>query len=246
MVYYEVGFKLQHDCPLLTFSRKYPGMTLALWCNFDKDVLEITYDDLEGNQELMRDLESLYPALGGPPIHQVITGSSAQLITDKCDCLTLKWSTSRAVEHNNCLMMDPTIWAKGWEWYRIIAFSERDVRGLFNDLDKFCDVEVTSKQIVREGSIRDTFVISTSNLLGKLTRKQKEALMLALDNGYYGVPKKATTKEIAEKMGLPRTTFDERLRKAESKVLQSIGPHIQLSGRARKKDQLLAAQITAE
>ena len=54
-------------------------------------------------------------------------------------------------------------------------------------------------------------------------------LVFALENGYYQVPKKVTTEEIASKLKLPRTTYEEHLRKAEGKVLRSMAPYISLS-----------------
>jgi hypothetical protein len=45
------------------------------------------------------------------------------------------------------------------------------------------------------------------------------------------VPKATRTGEVAAKMGLPRTTFEEHLRKAESKVLRSVAPYLQFSPR---------------
>lgn len=97
-----------------------------------------------------------------------------------------------------------------------IAFSQRDIKALFKELEAFCKVEVVSRQTVEIGSIRDAFVISTADLFGGITKRQVQALEQALESGYYGVPKKNTAKEIANRAGLPRTTFEEHLRKAES------------------------------
>jgi predicted DNA-binding protein (UPF0251 family) len=37
-----------------------------------------------------------------------------------------------------------------------------------------------------------------------------------------------TAEEIATKNGVPRTTFEEHLRKAESKVLRAIAPYVRM------------------
>jgi hypothetical protein len=37
-------------------------------------------------------------------------------------------------------------------------------------MDKRCNVEIVSKRAVDRGSVKDTFVISTSNLTGGLTK----------------------------------------------------------------------------
>jgi predicted DNA binding protein len=81
--------------------------------------------------------------------------------------------------------------------------------------------------------MRDSLVISTTSLLGGLTEKQASALITALNEGYYRIPKKITTDEIAQRLGIPRTTFEEHLRKAESKVLVALTPYLQLGAERR-------------
>jgi len=123
---------------------------------------------------------------------------------------------------------DPDVYRGGWEYYRLIAFSEKDVRNLFNGLEKFCKVEVISRRTVQAGAVKEHFLISTRTLFGDLTGKQSQALLFALENGYYRVPKKVTTEEMAQKLKLPRTTYEEHLRKAESKVLRAVTPYVQM------------------
>lgn len=233
LAHYEVGFKLRHDCPVNNLSKRYPSAIMAWWCNFGKDVLEVSYGTLENPRVFEEDLERMIWAMGVTPVRKIESESRMQLVVK---CNREVYGISRAFERNNCLEIQPAIFTGGWEWYRLIAFSERDLKAFFIDVDRKCEVEITSKNTVEQGSMRETFVISTSALLGGLTGNQTEALLLALNSGYYAVPKKATTVGVASKLGLPRTTFEERLRKAESKVLQSVAPYVQLSLRRRKKD----------
>jgi predicted DNA binding protein len=97
---------------------------------------------------------------------------------------------------------------------------------MFRELGDMSLVEILERKIVPEKSIRDTFIMSLSSAFSKLTEKQVDALMAALDNGYYEVPKKMTAEEIARKYGVPRTTYEEHVRKAESKILRAISPYI--------------------
>jgi predicted DNA binding protein len=205
---------------------------MAWWCNFGKDVLEVSYGGLENPREFEDDLARMMKALGVREVRRTEDDSRMQLVVK---CSKPVYGISKAFEKNNCLELSPGIYTDGWEWYRLIAFSERDLKAFFIDLDRSCEVEITAKKTVEQDSVRDTFVITASNLLGSLTGNQTEALLLALNSGYYSVPKKATTEDVALKLGLPRTTFEERLRKAESKVLQSVAPYVQLSlGKKRK------------
>jgi len=234
MTHFEVGFKLQHQCPFNGLSKRYPGVVLAWWTNFDQDVLEATGGDSEEATEYRRSLRKAIHEMGGHISRCAVADKECQLVV-RWDGSKWEYSTSRVFVKNNCLVLQPTIHTDGWEWYRVIAFSEKDMRAMFRELDKSGRVEVISKKIVDEGTVRDTFVITTSNLLGGLTGNQAEALGLALDSGYYRVPKQATTEAVAARVGLPRTTFEERLRVAESKVLQSVAPYMQFSPRGKKK-----------
>ncbi|HYB75572.1 MAG TPA: helix-turn-helix domain-containing protein [Nitrososphaerales archaeon] len=228
MTHYELGFKLQHDCPYNDLSKKYPSMIMSQWCNHEKDILEISYKNLDNFQDIQGDLVSLNKTLGVRPIRRAFTNSNVQVMTQHCACTKIKTSTAPVFERHNCLELEPTILRGGWEWYRVIAFSKKDIKALFDDLDKFCKVEMVSRRTVEDGSMRDTFIISTVSLFGELTEKQAQALVLALNSGYYRVPKKATTEEIAGRLSLPRTTYEEHLRKAESKVLMAVAPYLQL------------------
>jgi len=96
-------------------------------------------------------------------------------------------------------------------------------------LDKHCRVEVTSRRTIPNESIRDTLLVSTATLFGGLTAKQRRALMAALDQGYYYMPRRATAGKIAERLGVPRTSYVDHLRKAENKVFQAVGSYLRLN-----------------
>src|SRR2546422_10071262 len=85
-----------------------------------------------------------------------------------------------------------------------------------------------SKRTISNKSVRETSPVSTATLLGKLTSRQLQALVMALDNGYYNIPRTATAGEIAQRLRVPRTSFVYQLRKGENKVLQAIGPYLRL------------------
>jgi hypothetical protein len=71
-------------------------------------------------------------------------------------------------------------------------------------------------------------VISLSSAFSELTQKQVDALLAALDYGYYQVPKRVTAEEVARKRRVPRTTHEEHVRKAESKILRAMAPYLRM------------------
>jgi len=60
------------------------------------------------------------------------------------------------------------------------------------------------------------------SLISHLTEKQQRALIMAYTLGYYDVPKKIGLVQLAERLGLARSTLDAHLRKAEHRLLYHI------------------------
>jgi hypothetical protein len=58
--------------------------------------------------------------------------------------------------------------------------------------------------------------------LNQLTEKQQEVLIKAFKLGYYGIPRKITSEELAKKLGIADSTVVEHLRKAELRLLTQI------------------------
>lgn len=189
MTTYEIGFKLQHDCPFNEFSKQYPSTVVSHWCNNENDVLEISCADPLHFEDLLKGVDELTQKVGVKVLRRVRTKPNELLVTQHCGCNHYR-STSPVIERNHCLELQPTTYRGGWEWYRIIAFSDLDLKNLFKELDEFCIVEVLSRSTNQDSSVRETFLISVANLLGGLTDKQMQALILAMENGYYRVPKK--------------------------------------------------------
>ena len=55
-----------------------------------------------------------------------------------------------------------------------------------------------------------------------LTAKQKKALDLAVENGYYGYPRKIKLEKLAQMMNVSLSTYQFHLAKAEEKVLPKL------------------------
>ena len=55
----------------------------------------------------------------------------------------------------------------------------------------------------------------------QLSERQREALSLALELGYYDIPREASHEDVADELGCAPSTAAEHLRKAESTVLRT-------------------------
>lgn len=76
-------------------------------------------------------------------------------------------------------------------------------------------VEVTIEQIGQYDPSRDS-------LLASLTERQREVLAVAIDEGYYDIPRRATHDDLAAELDCSAGTVGEHLRKIESRVLSSL------------------------
>ena len=140
--------------------------------------------------------------------------------------------------------MQPEVYYGGWEEYRVIGFREKDYRLMFEELNRLGSVQILRKKVIPDRSIRDFFVISVSSVFSQLTERQVDSLLAAVEYGYYQIPKKVTAEEIAMKHNVSRTTFEEHLRKAESKTFLAMAPYIRMCA-ARPKPIGAAPQINA-
>jgi predicted DNA binding protein len=229
MAYYELGFKLQHDrCPYNEFSSVHPAAVVSHWCNWSRDVVEIAHRDVQTDR-MQEAIRGLTRALGAKVLRRSFARSNLQVVLQHCSCDVIPPPTLATIESSNCLELQPRVYTGGWEWYRVIAFSERDIRSLFRVLDKSrARVEVTSRGKVSEESVHENLLISTTSLFGELTEKQTKALITAMYSGYYRMPRVVNAGEIAKLVGMPRTSFVDHLRKAENKVLLALEPYLRM------------------
>jgi predicted DNA binding protein len=225
---FEVTLKVRHDCPYTRFTVKHPEVRLIEWCNNVIHVMEVDVPDIETFTRIEPDLNGLLLWKGGRILKKSFLTGNLQLIVKSCRCSKIRVNISEIVERNSCLTIPPETYYGGWEEYRVVGFRENDYRKMFKELDQIGQVKIIQKRVAPEKSIRDTFVVSLNSVFSQLTERQVNSLIAALEAGYYQIPKKVTTTEIAGRSKVPRTTYEEHLRKAESKVLEAIAPYVRL------------------
>ena len=181
------------------------------------------------------DAEKLEPALG-----TLLKSLGARLIKFNryssrnmeavigCKCATEN-STVAIIEWAECIPVMPVTYRGGFEYCRLLAFTKDALSGALNALSRVSKVELESKSVVPRESARGAITVPVDQFLGTLTKKQLEAFIVALQMGYYGMPKGATMDQIAAKQGMRRSTYEEHLRKAELKILQAVRPYARLA-----------------
>ncbi|MDP1694556.1 MAG: helix-turn-helix domain-containing protein [Candidatus Woesearchaeota archaeon] len=72
---------------------------------------------------------------------------------------------------------------------------------------------------IKQQKINELMITSVAP---KLTVKQKRALELAIENGYYDYPRGIDVIQLAKRMGLAYSTYQFHLRKAEKKIIPFV------------------------
>jgi len=105
---------------------------------------------------------------------------------------------------------------KGFHIWDLASFD----RKILEKVLKFTEQKLGAKiMFFREEKISN---ISFTRLLPELTKNQKKALEIAINNGYYDYPKKIKMEKLAKQMNISYSTFQAHLKKAEGKLLPEV------------------------
>jgi predicted DNA binding protein len=237
-IMFELFFRFQpgpgHGDQYNSLTEKFPTARFSLWCNGGTDVLEIEASGFSSYEELQKEITATTRAhLDGKIISKTYMQDKFQLVARTCCCSSDHKGTpiSPIINRAGFMRIPPLVLAGGWEYHRLVGYDDNDLKGLLRGLDRIGTAEVLHKKSVSEGMTDDTFLLSLSSLFGQLTEKQMKALLTAVENGYYEIPKRITADDLARKQGQPRSTLEEHIRKAESKIVLAMAPYMMMYAR---------------
>lgn len=218
----EVTFRIQRDRSLSRVSASFPRSRLIVWCNFRTDVVEVQSPDRAERESVKKALLRRLTLAEGS--EQLAAGSTLVL---RCAARPAS-SVTRAVEDQGGICLPPTVIEGGWDTFRIVLPQDRRLPRLVARLAEMGTVKIVRKTWMRGAHVEHQFMLPAGELLGALTARQSEAILLALHAGYYQVPRGRTMQEVAARLGRPRTTLEEHVRKGEAKVLSALSPYLAL------------------
>ncbi len=102
---------------------------------------------------------------------------------------------------------------QGYQIYHVASWDKKELSKFIRFLEKSRDGKILKIQQEKIGSI------SIMKIHPELTEKQNSAMVLAIKNGYYNVPRKTSVQKLAKITGLSFATFQVHLRKAEQKLI---------------------------
>lgn len=109
--------------------------------------------------------------------------------------------------------------AKGG-WYFRVRFPDHDLLGRFYN---FCTERDVSVHVDRVYTLTEA---SRAGRIFELTAEQREAIVLAVQRGYFEVPRGTDLSAIADELGISQQAASKRVRRGADKVLRSalLGP----------------------
>jgi len=107
---------------------------------------------------------------------------------------------------------------KGYEFWEMGSWERKQLEIFLNSLkkEKGLDVELLSFRNTKLNNIY--FPAIAPNL----TEKQKRAFELAVEEGYYDIPKRTELKKLSKMMKISLATYQEHLKRAEAKVVPKL------------------------
>ncbi len=222
MTLFEVAFKVTHDCPFCDISKKYPRLKMFDWCNREHDVIELIVDKADEYSAVLDEVSKI-----DGMVEKSSDLRNAHFFVKKCFCKD-EDSVTRIIDEFDLLQISPIIYRDGWEYYRVIAFKHKDLKGLMQRFEERGFKFEILRKVDFDGFIASSLTLTADALFSDLTERQMDALTTAYSNGYYSLPRKASVQDIANKKRVSRTTYQEHLKKAENKLVASLVPYVQL------------------
>ncbi len=218
----QVTFRVNHDCPMAALSRDVPGAEFHCWSGHRLEVVEV------------RCAPALWPDVARAAKRHL----SPERILRVAEGGILVWeperlrahpesSISRTLEAHHVLWLQPMRVQGGWERYDAIAFVPGGEQAALAALSKSWPTQVVRRREVGAKDILAALFLSLRPALDAPTEKQAEALVTAGEAGYYRSPRGATTAQVARRLGIGRSAFEERLRGGENRLLGAVLPALE-------------------
>lgn len=222
---YEATFEISGDGGYTPATAE-AAASVELWCNERCDLLQIRGSDAEAVVERVDRLVGVRERLD--------RSGEVLLITDDCLRRRQTEAIETALARNDCLLLPPLRYERGAKVCRVLALDPSSLTDLYRDLvSDGTAVDVLSKRHVNVASADAP--LSPSTFLPDLSPRQYDVLRLAVEDGYYEIPRRTTTAAIADRLGIGRRTAEEHLRRAENKLIDAVFEHLRGRGSGRSR-----------
>lgn len=201
--------------------------SVELWCNDHCDLLYVTDDAIDEVLAHVRDTVGVEDCLRRPDELVIVTSECLQQREGENGDGSEGRVIERYLARHDCLLVPPLRYAAGAKRCRVLALDPAALTACYRDLvDDGFSVNVEAKREI-ETVAHDAPLLTLGGVLPTLSPRQRETLASAYDRGYYEIPRRTTTTEIAESVGVERRTAEEHLRRAENKLVGALIEYVQ-------------------
>ena len=195
---------------------------ITSYCSGKRGITIFTYSNKNPNYARNEKLEK--------EIIQIDSLKKKKVSTCSCDCANNPPSLLRRIIHSfKGVILDPVFIKDNWEYMNILLPNQNSTDLLLLQLQDQYDFEIQNISQYDRDYYKD-LKIKFKDLFTILTEKQSETLIDAWKQGYYSIPRTATTKELASVKGISRYALEKKLRTAENKIMDNIIPFLLLYG----------------
>ena len=159
---------------------------------------------------------------GSEPVRDAVAGDSAVEEVTRLDeldgggLLEVTWGETDSMllgGLHNCDVAILRAVGKGDSWFIKLRFGTREA---LSEFQEYCNERDISFELLRLGDME-------APKLGQydLTLRQRNALVTALELGYFEVPRRAKLADVAEELGLSSNAVSERIRRGQANLCRS-------------------------
>lgn len=182
-------------------TRNHPELTLEIVSGYaeEKGVQGLIKSNC--SSEDLRKLQKEFTAFEYVKEFDILESGYAKIVVNSTE-----FPLAQLIHEVGAFYIYPIKFSQGREICTLIFESKKELRKVLKQLPY-------DWKIVRIGNVNLQFDLED------LTPQQLKAVNLAIEKGYFEIPKKVNLEELSKQMKLSRTTFLEHLRKAEKKIL---------------------------
>ncbi|MBU1198504.1 MAG: helix-turn-helix domain-containing protein [Nanoarchaeota archaeon] len=128
-------------------------------------------------------------------------------------------SALKTIYNQKIIFLKPTLFdEKGFEEWEVASFNRTDLEDILKQGKKLQKTIGGEFKLLsfKEKKVKD---LTMQSIMPNLSTQQKKALELAIQNKYYGYPRKITLKKLAAMMKISESTYQFHLAKAEEKII---------------------------
>ena len=223
----QITLRLKPAWFLTKLTSEYPSVTISIWCNFRIDFYQFRSAKADELRSASQAFLAMIRKKGLVLQRRMKTGAETVVFTLACGDLR-PGSVEETMHDFNCLALHPFVCRGGWARINAVCFDEDLLPVMLSRLSKMAELEVASKVKLSLDLLLENFMVPSNTLVSKLTAKQAQSLLTAVEFGYYQVPRRVTFEYISKVTQTPRTTYEEHVRKAESKIINAVAPYLSL------------------